>query len=200
MQKNLERFKEHVIEASKHPDFIHHEWFTEWHLNIVEQITKELLEFYPEADEDLVNVMVWLHDYGEILDFDNQYDMTTSAGKARLLAIGFRKDFAQKAVDYIALMDRKMEVDLHEAPIEVQIVASADGLSHMVGPFLHFWWKEQNKRSVDQLLQDNINKIKKDWERKIVLPEAITAAKDRRGFLLEMSGDIPGRIVTGPEI
>ena len=195
MQEKIKAFKEHVKEASANPQFIHHEWFVRWHLEIVEKIAHELLQKYPEADRDVVSVMVWLHDYGKILDFDNQYEKTISSGMTKLTEIGFTQYFARRAVDYVAHMDRKMEVDLHEAPIEVQIVASADGLSHMIGPFMSCWWKEQSARSVEQLMDDNRKKIAKDWERKITLPEARAAAESRRAYLLEMSGDIPDRIV-----
>ncbi len=195
MQQLLNAFKEHVKQVSANPEFIHHKWFVQWHLEIVEQIAEELLECYPEADKDLVRVMVWLHDYGKPLDFDDQYNTTVIAGKAKLVELGFDENFAQQAVDSIAHMDRKMEVDLHEAPIEVQIVASADGLSHMVGPFMMVWWKEQASRTMEQLLDDNKIKIAKDWDRKIVLPEARAAAEQRRAYLLEMSGDIPTKIL-----
>ena len=195
MQELLNAFKEHVKQVSASPAFIHHEWFVRWHLEIVEQIADELLVYYPEADKDLVRVMVWLHDYGKPLDFDNEYDVTTIAGKSKLVELGFDEKFAQQAVDYIAHMNRKMEVDLHEAPIEVQIVASADGLSHMIGPFMSCWWREQASRSIEQLMYDNKIKIAKDWERKIVLPEAHAAAEQRRAHLLEMSGDIPAKIL-----
>ena len=196
MHEKIEAFKQLVKVASSNPDFIHHEWFVEWHLQIVEKIALELLGKYPEADRDLVLVMVWLHDYGKIIDFDNQYERTMSDGIVALVTCGFDEEFAQRAVDNIAHMDRKMEVNLHDASIEIQIVASADGLSHMIGPFMSCWWKEQNHRSVTQLMEDNRRKIAKDWERKIVLPEARVAAQARRAYLLEMSGNIPDKIIS----
>lgn len=174
------------------PDFIHHEWFVRWHLEIVEQIAFELCDAYPQADRELVEVMVWLHDYGKILDFDNQYEMTTQAGAATLTDLGFTQDFVDRAVGFVAHMDRKMEVNLHEAPLEVQIVASADGCSHMVGPFLSLHWRENPTLTTIELMARNHAKLKKDWERKITLPEARAAFRSYHDFLTKVSvGNVP---------
>ncbi len=191
MREKIEAWKAHVREVSSRPDFIHHEWFVPWHLEIVERIALELCDKYPAADRELVEVMVWLHDYGKPLDFENQYAVTLSSGRAKLTELGFTQDFVERAISGIETMDKKMEIDLHEAPLEVQIVASADGCSHMVGPFMSAWWKEQSDRTVDQLRADNVKKLNKDWDRKITLPEARAAFQARHDHILEQSGELP---------
>jgi len=195
MQDKIETFKRHVREASANPDFIHHEWFVKWHLEIVEQLASELLVHYPEADKDLVEVMVWLHDYGKILDFDNQYAMTLTAGREKLTELGFAPEFVERAISSIETLDKKMELDMHEAPIEVQIVSSADGCSHMVGPFLDFWWYENAGKSFEELMKDNRHKADKDWNRKIVLPEARAAFEQRYRLICERSGELPAKFL-----
>lgn len=196
MQDKIEQFKNHVIEVSANPDFVHHKWFVKWHLEIVDRLAKELLGFYPDADKDLVEVMVWLHDYGKILDFDNSYQTTLAAGKQKLLETGFSEQFAQKAVDYIDILDKKLEIDLNQAPIEVKIVSSADACSHMVGPFMYIVWNEATDktfvgRTLDELLEAGIKKADKDWTRKIVLPEARKAFETRYKLLKEQNGILP---------
>lgn len=62
MQERIEEFKKHVRELSANPDFIYHEWFVTYHLELVERIALELLDKYPEAGRDVVLVMVWMHD------------------------------------------------------------------------------------------------------------------------------------------
>ena len=84
MREKIEAFKTHVREAATNPNFVHHKWFVQWHLEIVERLALELLDKYPTADHDLVEVMVWLHDYGKILDFEHQYEKTLTAGPAKL--------------------------------------------------------------------------------------------------------------------
>jgi len=196
MQDKIAAFKAHVQEVSANPEFIHHKWFVKWHLEIVERLALELLEFYPQADRDIVEVMVWLHDYGKILDFDNQYAVTLSAGRQKLTELGFPAEFVNAAVANIETLDKKMELDLHEANIEIQIVSSADGCSHLVGPFMHLFWNEATDpffagKTLAELMESNRQKADKDWSRKIILPEARKAFEQRYKFICEQSGELP---------
>lgn len=201
MQEKIEAFKQHVKEASANPGFVHHKWFVKWHLEVVERIARELCDHYPEADRDMVEVMVWLHDYGKILDFDHEYEATQTEGPKILAQLGFPAEFAQKAVKNIDTLDKKLQVDLHEAPIEVKIVSSADGCSHMAGPFLRIFWHEGTDKTFtgktfEWLMAANLEKLKKDWDRKIVLPEARAAFEARYRFMREECGEFPEKFLT----
>lgn len=177
-EDKIAAFKAHVTEASKNPAFVHHPWFAEWHLKVVEQIALELCDFYPQADRSLVAVMAWLHDYAKILDKENERERALiDEGRAKLIELGFDETFASKAADYVEWMDKRAEVDLREAPIEVQIVSSADGMSHLSGPFMYLYWQENADKPFIDLMAGNYRKAKLDWERKIVLPEARRASE-----------------------
>lgn len=196
MQQNIAAFREHVIATSANPDFLHHKWFVTWHLEIVAKLADELCDFYPEADRDLVELMAWLHDYGKTLDYDNQYQATLTAGRQKLTELGFSPEVVERAISNIETLDNKMATDLRKANIEVQIVSSADGCSHMVGPFMNIFWNEATDKTFagkeyQELMELNRLKLEKDWRYKIVLPEARKAFETRHNILLEQAGELP---------
>jgi hypothetical protein len=197
MQEKVSAFKQHVREIANNPSFVHHKWFVKWHLEIVEKIALELRELHPEADRDLVEVMVWLHDYAKILNWDRQYDRNLlDTGRDKLIELGFSQDFANKAADYIEMHDKSQEMNLRQAPIEVQISSSADGCSHLVGPFLPLFWHEATdktftNKTLEELMELNRKKIDKDWNFKVVLPEVRKAFESRYKFHCEQAGELP---------
>ena len=193
MKDRLEIFIAHVREVSENEGFIHHDWFVEYHLEIVEKIALDLCGIYVEADKDKVRLLCWLHDYGKILDFDNQYTKTLSAGREKLVEIGFDEKFVDEVIGDIAVIDRKDRNELERASIEVKIVSSSDAASHLVGPFFQMWWYENPGRDYRQLMQDNIKKAMIDWDRKVVIPEIKKAFKARHDMILEQSGVIPSK-------
>ncbi|HSW65691.1 MAG TPA: HD domain-containing protein [Bacillota bacterium] len=196
MEDKLKSLKEHVTALAADPKFVHHKWFTQWHLQIVERIALELLEHYPEANRDVVIAMVWLHDYGKIIDFDEQYSAQyIDAGRDKLLELGFDAEFAASVAANIARADQKTELD--KADIEVQIVASADGCSHLVGPFIRLWWHEHPNQPFEEIMAENVRKLGVDWERKVVLPEARAAFQVRHDVSMEQSGKLPSSFLKG---
>ncbi len=194
LKKLIHFFKSEVKKSSLNPKFIHHQWFLKYHLEIVEKIAIELCEYYPQANKNMVLLLVWLHDYEKIIDFKNQYNTTHKVGSKKLLELGFDKEFVEKAISYIAIFDKKSNIA--KAPIEVQIVSSADGASHLIGPFYAIHWKEQSQQSCEGLMKENRRKALVDWNKKIVLPEVKKAFLSRHKSLLERRGKFPKKYLS----
>jgi hypothetical protein len=194
MKKLIQLLKAEVKTASENPTFIHYEWFLTYHLTIVEKIALETCTSYPKADKNMVLVLVWLHDYGKIMNFDNQYTTTVTTGKKKLLEIGFPPNFVKKVITYMEIFDKKDA--LETAPIEVQIVSSADGASHLIGPFFTIIWKEFHEWSIEDLLTENKRKASVDWKKKIVIPEIKKAFSLRHKLFLEHCGKFPNKYLS----
>jgi hypothetical protein len=190
------RFGLIVRECASNPAFIHHSWYVKYHLEIVERLALELTERYPQTSRDLVQVLVWLHDYPKIIDPSRKPELVLREGGRQLLEIGFNSEFVKRVIEYAKLFDNNLDQDLSEAPLEVQIVSSADGCSHFVGPFLQLWWWENSGKPFEELIADNRGKIVKDWNLKIVLPEARAAFEPRYRLLLEQTGTLPERFIS----
>ena len=193
MDSLITALRAEITKLSNEPSFVHHEWFITYHLAIVEKIALELLEKYPHADRDLTLALVWMHDYGKLVDFTNQHATSLSAGAAFMQSLGFDEAFAQKVIDYIAILDAKE--NLETAPIEVQIVSSADGASHFVGPFFSVYWQERADLPFPNLLAENKRKADVDFNTKIVLPEVVEAFREHFRFAQIFNDAIPEKFL-----
>ena len=183
--------KAKVIERAGNPKFKHHQWFVTFHLEIVEQISGELCEIYPEADSLQVQALVWLHDYEKIIDFDNQYNTELLATRELMREVGYPPATIEAMAAQLNFYNAKQQ--LATAPIETQIVSSADGASHLIAPFFPFYWHEHPGESVALLQAENRRKAAVDWDRKITLPEVKKSFAARREWFMELSGQLPER-------
>lgn len=188
MEELIEKFKQHVIEMANRPEFLHHQWYVEYHLNLVEQISLELCDKYPQADKELVKLLAWFHDYGKIVDHPNQYVATLTEGRNVLIENGFAEEFANQMTNWMEIFDGKESLDSEQTPIEVKIVSSADAASHLVGPFFYLYWYEYSTKPFKDLMAGNIRKASVDWDKKVVIPEIREAFQNRHNILLEQAG------------
>jgi hypothetical protein len=194
MQESLTKFKSIVIENFSRKDFTYHEWMVEYHLKIVEKITMELCDIYTKADRDIVQALVWFHDFGKPLDEKNERAVTLTEGPKVMLECGFSQEFINKVVECWQLMEKKNEIDIRTTPIETQIVSSSDGASHFTGVFYPSYFNEDgdNFTTTQKHLKE---KIEKDWNRKIVLPEVQKAFESRYLKAKEMLGEFPDKFL-----
>ena len=190
MQENLTKFKNIVIENFSRKDFTYHEWMVEYHLKIVEKIAMELCDIYTEADRNVVQSLVQFHDFGKPIDEENERAVTLSEGPKVMLACGYSQEFIDRVVECWQLMEKKNEIDIRTTPIETQIVSSSDGASHFTGVFYPSYFNEDGDDFVTT--QKHLKeKIEKDWNRKIVLPEVQKVFEGRYLRAKEMLGEFP---------
>jgi len=194
MEENLTKFRNIVIKNFSRKDFKYHEWMVDYHLKIVEKIAIELCDIYKEADRDIVLALVWFHDFGKPIDEKNERVVTLEEAPKTMLACGFSQEFINKVIEYWQLMEKKNEIDIRTTPIEVQIVSSSDAASHFTGVFYPSYFNEDGDdfATTQKHLKE---KIGKDWNRKIVLPEAQKAFQDYYLKAKEMLGEFPDKFL-----
>jgi len=168
----LLKLKEAVTAKASNPGFIHHQWYVKWHLQIVERLVNELCNIYTEADRNICLLLVWLHDYGKILaqkpeNYDKGDFLTFTKGRELMESLGFSQSVTDQTISYLQQMERKMEEDLSFAPIEVQIISSADAASHLIGPFMSLYWYENPDKSIEELLESGYEIIDSPNEFKV---------------------------------
>lgn len=194
MQNEITKFKEIVKTNFRQENFKYHEWMVEYHLDIVERVAMELCDIYNEADRDIVQALVWFHDFGKPIDEENERAVTRTEGPKVMLSCGFPQEFIDKVLEYWELMEKKNEIDIRTCPIEVQIISTADGCSHFTGVFYPSYFNEDGDTFIET--QKNLReKIKKDWERKIVIPEAKKAFEVYYKRALELLGEFPEKFI-----
>ncbi len=194
MNEQIEKFRSIVIENFSRKDFKYHQWMIEYHLKIVERIAMELCDMYPDADRNVVQALVWLHDFGKPLNEENERALTLTEGPKAMRECGFSQEFIDAVIERWELMEKKNDIDIRTTPIETQIVSSADGASHFTGVFYASYFNEDGD-DFATTQKELTEKIVKDWERKIVLPEVKRAFENRYRQARELLGEFPDRFL-----
>lgn len=196
MKAKLEKLKNKVSKLSQKEEILHHKWYLKHHLLLVEQIAIELSKKY-EIDMELLLGLVWVHDYPKIIGRKTEEEESI---KELLENIKFEDEYVEKLLILYRTFENKMKEDLSESPIEVQVVSTADGVSHMYGPFYQIYCYENPEVTIEELMESNLKKLEKDWERKIVLPEVKEALMNRYNYLMESFGEIPETLFKSSEL
>lgn len=178
--QNVLKVKKKVTEICSEKHFIHHKWYVEYHLNIVEKISLQLCEKYAEADQLWVLLLVWMHDFEKIVRNGSIYQGTL--GKEFLEDLDFSPENISKLLSDIDIFERKTDIKLVDAKIEIKIVSSADAAAHLIGPFYSIFWWENPHESIENLRKSNWDKLEKDWNKKVVLSEIIETYENHYQF------------------
>ncbi len=155
----IEKIKEGIANKT----FLHNEWYLQHHLEVVLFLAKEFAKHENVEFTPIMELLAWMHDYGKIFGCNKEYNNY----RAFLLENGIDSEVSKKIVKWISEIDAKH--NLHNAEIEVQIISSADGVSHLITPFYMFYWRENTNLRIEEILKENRRKLEVDWDKKITL-------------------------------
>lgn len=194
----IQSLRDRVSQAAALPAFVHQDWYVRFHLKIVETIALELCDVYSEANRQKVHELVWLHDVEKIADVRKKDDTALTATRAVMAELGYPTDYIDELSADINTINAKQ--DIGSESIEVQIISSADGAAHLVGPFYGIYWHENPSMSIQDILSSNRVKLAKDWSKKITLPEVRKAFERRYAMQVELNtGEIPTSFLSEAE-
>ncbi len=185
----LTQLEAHVTQLANEEGFIHHTWFIDHHLKIIEQLVNELCDLYPHANRTVCLAMVWLHDLGKIITNKQkpreEEDRITLEESGKLLTqFGFSAQDTALTLACLQQMEALKSTPATSLHIETKIISSADAAAHYIGPFFALYWYENPTKSIESLITDNITKLQKD-QHKVLLPEVETFLQPRFALLAE---------------
>lgn len=167
---NMEELKK-VVEKE------YNEGFFGLHVQKVVEKAEWLLDFYPEADRDIVVPACYLHDIVHTTSgYKGDDHNIASARKAREIISEF--SISEDKIDRIVSCIESHRSSRPPEPetIEARIVASADNLSHFDN--YESLVRLRNKAWADR-------KLERDASKGFMLPEAIEYCKEKRPHIFE---------------
>lgn len=153
----------------------------------MEEVTLELIEKYPEVDKDLMRVLVWVHDYSKPFKPDKREEKESLFSMVRevLRELEFEMSFVERVVSVLAEVESKDTTRIEDTSIEAQILSSADGASHFIGPFFFSYFRNDSHEHINDTMKRVREKAVRDWEKKVVLPGARELIRVRYEILME---------------
>lgn len=148
------------------------------HIPLVAKCAKKLAKKL-HADEEIVEIAAWLHDYASILNKDWIEDHHVhGAILARELLVKYK--YSPEKIEIItdAIESHRGSKPGEHKTIESKIVASADAMSHIIDAYelLHYAYTLK-KLDPDEGANWVARKIERSWKK--MMPEAKEMVKDR---------------------
>lgn len=158
-------------------------WFYENHLLAVEKAAKFLLGKLPKASKEVVLLGVWLHDLQRVRKIDGDHQKIGAREAEKVL-----KDFSY---DSEIILKVKEVILAHSCEhilpktLEGEILASADAMSHYGNDF-YLRIATMGERSLEEYKEWALEKLNRDYNKKIFFPFAKKKIKDRHQALIKI--------------
>jgi uncharacterized protein len=145
-----------------------------YHIKVVVANGLKLAEIY-NADKEVVEIACWLHDIARAKGLtpgeDNNHHISgTKKAEEILLNLNYPKDKIKKITQCI-LAHRGAKNEYPPQTIEEKIVANADAMAHF-DSFLNLFSEFVGPDNFEEGLSLIKNKLERDWNKKLTLPEA----------------------------
>jgi len=164
MDKKLEKIYKIVEEGFDESDY-------RYHILPVVRYAKELANIY-NVDEKTTEIAALLHDIGrrDIKNDEVHHITGVSEAEKILQDLNYSNEVIAEVKHCVA--SHRTSKGSEPQTVIAKIVANADAMSHFdIFPVFYFW-RGQRDYKVEEITEWVENKLDKDWEKKITLPEA----------------------------
>ena len=147
-----------AITSATAPTFKHHKWYLRYHLDVVMDITNELMSpNVTDEEKRIMHDMVWMHDYPKMKGDPDNFEIV------RELVTKHRgATYADELVGYLEEVEALKSPDFSKAHLYSYTISTADALSHYTGPFFQYYIDENPDMSMDEIKASNLAKLEKD--------------------------------------
>jgi len=158
-------------------------WFYDRHLLAVEKFANFLLKKLPKADKEIVLLGVWLHDIQRVRGLKGDHQKM-GAREAKKIMQGYNyPDKTIKSVQAI-ILTHACDGALPGA-LEGKILATADAMTHYVNDF-YLQIAVTGQRSLEEFKRWSLEKLNRDYNKKIFFPFAKQVIKGRHAVLVRL--------------
>jgi HD superfamily phosphodiesterase len=170
-------------------------WFYQMHQLAVIKSAESLLAIYPKANHPLVIIACWLHDVAQYFAKDSNFDKVkknhhlASAKLAKEILADYKIGEAEKEQIVNCVLNHRNLEGCQPKTLEEKIVAVADTLSHFEGIFYLTYFKFHPKHSLEEMAENDLAKLQRDWRDLGLLTKARVLAKPRYVILKNMLQD-----------
>lgn len=147
-----------------------------YHVLPVVKYSLSLAQFY-DVDKKTVEIAALLHDIGRMRFGTKDHEVTGAAEAEKILK---QLNYPVDVVDEVkhCILSHRGEGDILPKTLIAKIVANADAMAHFDIPLLLFFWRAK-KQSFEEAFRWIDEKFKRDWGKKITLPEARDLTQDK---------------------
>jgi len=171
-------------ECAQSKDELIKKWFYKDHLLAVEKFSKELLKKLPKAEKEIVLLGVWLHDLQRIRGIKGDHQKIGAREAEKVMKeFGYPNDIISKVKNIIST--HSCYGSNTPKILEGKILASADAMSHYVNDF-YIKIAMLRDRTPEEFKKWALDKIDRDYNKKIFFPFAKKRIKKRYNFLKGM--------------
>jgi len=163
-----------IKEVRKLAEKTHDKIFFKYHIKLVVKYALKLAKI-KGADKEIVEIAAWLHDISwtensKLGKLNKHHIDSAKIAEKILRKLNYPEDKTKKVIECI-LCHRGIIKEFKPKSLEAKILRNATAMAHLE-TFLDLFAWNVKKRGLENAIDYISKKLRRDWKRKVTLPEA----------------------------